>query len=84
MVYSRGYNKGEISKFIRVNNQDITINNGFKLEKFLFRREIGRNWFSNRVVNEWNRFNNHIVSAQTLGSFNRRLDKFMDKDDKWK
>ena len=63
--------------------RDITRNNGFKLEKFRFKREIGDNWFSNRVVDDWNRLNNHIVSAQTLGSFTKRLDKFMDEDDKW-
>ena len=78
----RGYNKGDISKVIRVNNQDITRNNGINLEKFRFKRKIERNWFSNRVVDEWNRLN--IVSAQTLGSFKRRLDKFMDEDDRWK
>ena len=31
----------------------------------------------------WNRLNNHIVSAQTMGSFKRRLDRFMDEDDRW-
>ena len=48
------------------------------------RREIGRKWFSNRVADEWNRFNDHIVIAQTLGRFKRRLVKFMDEDDRWK
>ena len=66
----RGYNKENISKIPSVNNQDITRNNGFKLKKFRFRREIGRNWFSNRVVDEWNR----PIRAQTSGSFQRRLD----------
>ena len=42
-----GYNKEDINKVLRVNNQDINRNNGFKLEKFRFRRETGRNWFSN-------------------------------------
>ena len=79
----RGYNKGDISKVLRVYSQDINRNNGFKLEKFRFRREIGKNWFSNRVVDEWDRLGNHIVSAQTLGSFKRRLDKFMDEEDRW-
>ena len=41
--------------------------NRFNLEKFRFRREIGRNWFTDRVVDEWNRFSNHIVSAETMG-----------------
>ena len=57
--------------------------NGFKLEKFGFRREIGCNWFSNRVVDEWNGLSNHIVSVETMGRFERRLDKFMDEDDRW-
>ena len=80
----RSYNKGDISKVRRVNNQDIARKNVFKLEKFRFRREIGRNWFSNKVVYEWNRLSNRIVSGQTLGSFKRRLNKFMDEDDRRK
>ena len=76
----RGYNKGDIGKALGVNNQK----NGFKQEKFRFARGTGRNRFSNRVVDEWNKFNNHIVKAQTLGSFKRRLDKFIGEDDRWK
>ena len=45
--------------------------------------EIGRNWFSNRVVDDWNRLTSHVVSAESLDSFKRRLDKFMDRDDRW-
>ena len=39
----RDYNKEDIGKVLRVNNQDRTRNNVFKLEKFRFSREIGRN-----------------------------------------
>ena len=58
---------------LRVNNQDRTKNNGFRLEKFRFKREIGRKWISNKVVNEWNRLSNHIVSVWTMGRFKRLL-----------
>ena len=44
---------------------------------------MGRNWFSNRVVDKWNRLSNYIVSVETMVSFKRRLDKFMDEDDGW-
>ena len=54
----------------------------FKLGKFRFRREIERNWFSNRVVDEWNILSNPIVSGETMESF-KRSDKLMDEDDKW-
>ena len=37
---SRGYNKGDINKVLRINSQDRTRNNGFKPEKFRLRREI--------------------------------------------
>ena len=55
LMWYRGYNKGNASKLLMVNNQDRTKNKRFNLEKFRYRREIGRNLFSNRVVNEWNR-----------------------------
>ena len=45
----------DITNVLMVNNQNKTRNGVFKLEKIKFRREIGRNWFSNRVDNEWNR-----------------------------
>ena len=68
LKWYRSYYKGGISKVLRVSNQDRARNNGFKLEKFRFRREIGRHWFCIRVV-ERNRISNHIVSSETIGSF---------------
>ena len=52
------------------------------MKKFRFGREIGWNWHTNRVVNEWNGLINHIVGAHTIGSF-KKLDKFMDEDERW-
>ena len=40
-------------------------------------KELGRHWFSNRVVDEWNGLSNQVVSAKTIESFKRRLDKYM-------
>ena len=57
---------------------------GLSLKKFRFKKEIGRNWFSNRVVDEWNGLSNQVVGANTIGSFKNRLDKHMDGDDRWK
>ena len=75
----RGYNKGDVSKILRVSNQDRTRNNGFKIEKSRFKKDIGKNWFSNRVVDEWNGLSSQVVSAKTIESFKRRLDKHMDE-----
>ena len=78
-----GYNKGDMSKVYKINNQDRTRNNGIKLEKLMFMKEIGRNWFSNMVVGEWKELGNYIISAETKGSFKKRLDKFLDEEDRW-
>ena len=48
-------------------------NNELKLEKFRFKKEMGRNWFLNKAVDEWNRLSNPIVSGETMGSLKRRL-----------
>ena len=46
----KGFNKGDVGKVLMVSSQDRTKNNGFKLEKCRFRKEIGRTWFTNRLV----------------------------------
>ena len=79
----KGYNRGDINKVLIFSEHGRTRSNGFKLDKFRFRKEIGRNWFTNRVVEEWNRLDSHVVEAASLGSFKYRLDKFMDDDDRW-
>ena len=52
---------------------------GFKLR---FRTDLGRYWFINRVVNDWNRLGRHVVSAESIDSFKRRLDESMDRDER--
>ena len=79
----KGINKGNINQVIEISNQDRTRGNGYKLEKLRFRTDIGRHWFTNRVVNDWNRLSRHVVSAESLGSFKRRLDESKDRDDRW-
>ena len=71
----KGYNKGEVGKVLTAINQGRTRSNGFKLEKRRFRKEIGKNWFTNRVVNDWNGLSRQVVSAESLESFKGRLDK---------
>ena len=51
----KGFNKGHVGKVLTISSRDRTRNNGFKLEKCGFNKEIGRNWLTNRVVDDWNR-----------------------------
>ena len=79
----KGFNKGDVGKVLTIISQDRTRNNGFKLEKCTYITEIGLDWFINGVVDDWNRLSDEVVSAQTIGSFKRRLDGFMDGDERW-
>ena len=79
----KGINKGNIDQVIEVSNQSKTRSNGCKLKKLRFRTDIGRYWFTNRVVNDWNRLSRHVVEAESIGSFKKRLDECMDRDDRW-
>ena len=43
-----------------------TRTNGFKLDKLRCRKDIGKNWLTKRVLEEWNKLSNHVVSAGTV------------------
>lgn len=59
-------------------------NNGFSLEMNRFKKEIGKHWSSNRMVDEWIGFRNQVVSAVRTRSFKRKLNKYMNGDARWK
>ena len=50
--------------------------NSLKLHKHNSRLEIRRNFFSNRVVIEWNALPQHVVDAPSVNAFKNRLDEF--------
>ncbi len=76
------YNKGDINKVFIVSEQGRTYSDGSKQNKSRFSKDIRKNWFTSRVVDEWNRLSSHVVSTNTIDTFKRRLDKFMDREDR--
>ncbi len=81
--WMKGYKKGDVNKVLIVREQGRTRSNGFKLDKFRFNKDIGKNWLTNRIVDEWSRLGSHVVSGNTINTFKKRLDKFMDREDRW-
>ena len=81
--WMKGINKGDLNEVLIPTSNLRTRNNGFKLDKFKFRKEIGRNWFTNRVVDEWNKLSRQILEADTINTFKRRLDRYMDGEGRW-
>ena len=64
----KGFDKRNIEKVVTLSSQDEIRSNGFKLEKFILRKKIGRIWFINRVVDGWNSLSQQVDNAQTIGS----------------
>ena len=48
--WKKGINKSDISEVLNMKEKSITRSNGFKLDKFKFKKDIGKYWFENRVV----------------------------------
>ena len=79
----KGIDKGNTDQVVEFSSQDRTCRNGYKLEKLRFRTDLGRYWFTYRIVNDWNRLGRQVVSTESIGSFERQLDQSMDRDDRW-
>lgn len=65
-IWAKRFDKGDGGTIIIVNKQVRTYNNGFKLNKLWFRKEIGINWIKYMVVDEWKRLNSYVVSANII------------------
>ena len=69
--WAKGIDKGSIDQVIEISSQQgrTCSSNGYKLDKPRFRTDIGKHyWFTNRVVNDWNRLEKHVVRAESIGA----------------
>lgn len=47
------------------------------MDKFRFRKELGKNWFAKRAVDGWNKLSRYVVNANKTEGFKWRLERFM-------
>lgn len=69
-----GFDLGDVNIILVVKEPGRTCSNGLKLDKFRLNKDIGKNWFTNRVVDEWNRLGSHVVGVNTIDTFKKFMD----------
>ena len=73
----KGFNKLTAENYFSQVTENRTRGHRWKLKKGIFRTEGRRSFFTERVVNHWNRLPDRVVEAETIGSFKSRLDAVM-------
>ena len=78
-ILNEGYDVSTTNTLLKLDTNSITRSNEFKLVKD---RVYSRNFqwfFTNRVINMWNKLPNYIVTSETLNMFKNRVDNHFDE-----
>ncbi len=59
-------------EFFKLAGHNRTRGHRFKNTKVMFRLEIRRNFFSQRVVSKWNELPQYVVEAESVNAFKSR------------
>jgi ribonuclease P/MRP protein subunit RPP40 len=73
----KGISKVNYRIFFTLDANSRTRGHKYKLVKNRSRLEIRRNFFSQRVVSQWNRLPSAVVEADTVNSFKNRYDSYI-------
>ena len=71
----------ESSQFFETSNTRNLRGHQYKMYKSYVNKTCRKNFFSHRVINDWNRLPNEVVDASTLATFKNRLDQYMNRED---
>ena len=72
----KGFEKVKFNDFFEISPILKTRGHSYKLKKQTVHGEMRRNFFTQRVINSWNKLPQNVVDAETVNVFKNRLDKF--------
>ena len=76
----KGFSKVNYNKWFTLSVNSRTRGHSLKLAKSRSRLDIRKNFFSQRVVNEWNSLPCEVVEAESVNAFKNRYDIYVSKD----
>ena len=70
----RGFDRIDPAVFFKFLPSQVTRGHSFKIHKQHAQRQVRSQSYSIRVINDWNNLPAHVVNAETVTSFKKRLD----------
>ena len=72
----KGLTKVDYNRWFLFSKESRTRGHRYKLSKSRSRLEVRKKFFSQRVINEWNKLPVDVVEATSVNSFNNRYDSY--------
>jgi hypothetical protein len=76
----KGFEKVDYNNFFKLTHSGRTRGHRYKLSKSRSRLDIRRNFFSQRIVNDWNKLPTIVVEADSINSFKNRYDSYKNEE----
>src|SRR3989442_374839 len=73
----KGFSKVDYKHYFQLVNSSKTRGNKYKLVKSRSRLDIRKHFFSQRVVNGWNKLPDSVVEAESVNSFRNKYDSYV-------
>ena len=73
----RGFSKVDYRHFFQLVDNSKTRGNKYKLVKSRSRSDIRKHFFSQIVVNEWNKLPDSVIEAESVNSFKNKYDSYV-------
>ena len=71
-----GFYRVNIDNMFKLDAKDKTRGHKLKLKGNRFNTDIGKYWFTNRIVEPWNKPPVSIIESDSINAFKNRLDKY--------